>query len=86
MGFYPVNPVSGRYEIGSPLFKETRIKLPDGKVFTVKAPATNDKNIYVKSVKVNGKPYDKSYISHEMITSGATVELEMTDRPGQVWY
>ena len=51
--------------------------LGNGKTFTVKAPAVNKENIYILSTKLNGKPYDKSYITHEQIMSGATLEFEM---------
>lgn len=77
MGFYPVNPVSGQYEIGTPLFPELTLELSNGKTFTVRAPKLNKENIYIRSVKVNGKPYDKTYITHEQIMTGATVEFEM---------
>lgn len=86
MGFYPVDPISGHYEIGSPLFPETKMNLANGKVFTVKAPAVSPENIYIQSVKLNGQPYDKSYITHEQIMSGATLEFEMGSQPGAVWY
>lgn len=86
MGFYPVDPVSGRYEIGSPLFKEVKMHLANGNTFTVKAPAVSEANIYIQSVTLNGQPYDKSYITHEQIMSGATLEFEMGNQPGPVWY
>ncbi|MCM1401670.1 MAG: GH92 family glycosyl hydrolase [Bacteroides sp.] len=86
MGFYPVNPVSGQYEIGTPLFKETKMHLANGKTFTVKAPEVSRENIYIKGVKVNGKPYHESYLTHDMIMEGATVEFEMTNEPGHVWF
>lgn len=86
MGFYPVDPVSRTYEIGTPLFTEVKMHLANGKVFTVLAPKASRQNIYVQSVKVNGEPYRKSYFTHEQIMSGATVEFEMGDRPGKVWY
>ncbi len=86
MGFYPVDPVSGEYEIGSPLFEESRMRLPNGKIFTVKAPGLSEENIYVKSVKVDGQTYDKSYITHDQIMNGSTVELEMISTPGICWY
>lgn len=35
MGFYPVDPVSGEYELGVPLFSEITLHLPGGKTFTV---------------------------------------------------
>ena len=86
MGFYPVDPISGRYEIGSPLFPETRMRLGNGKTFTVLAPGASDENIYVQSTRLNGQPYDKSYITHEQIMRGDTLELTMGSRPGPVWY
>ena len=86
MGFYPVNPVSGEYEIGTPLFPEMRLNLKNGKTFTVLAPNVSRENIYIQSVKVNGKPYDKSYITHQQIMDGATVEFVMCNQPGEIWY
>lgn len=86
MGFYPVNPVGGTYEIGTPLFPETRMHLANGKTFTVLAPGVSRENIYIQSVKMNGKPYTHSYITHQQINEGATLELEMGAKPGGVWY
>ncbi|WP_455672244.1 GH92 family glycosyl hydrolase [Phocaeicola sp.] len=86
MGFYPVNPVSGQYEIGTPLFPEMHMNLDNGKTFTVLAPAVSRENIYIQSVKVNGQPYDKSYLTHQQIMDGATVEFEMGPEPGNIWY
>jgi predicted alpha-1,2-mannosidase len=80
MGFYPVDPVSGQYEIGTPLFPKTRLHLANGKTFTVLAPGLSKKNIYIRSVRVDGKPYEKTYLTHQQIMSGATVEFEMYDK------
>lgn len=81
MGFYPVNPVGGIYELGTPLFPELKLHLNNGKVFTVLAPQVSKENIYVQSVRIDGKPYDKTYITHEQIMNGATVEFEMGSKP-----
>ena len=86
MGFYPVDPISGQYEIGTPIFPRVEMALANGKVFTVLAPNVSRENIYIQSVKVNGEPYKKSYLTHELIMSGATVEFEMGANPGPVWY
>ena len=86
MGFYPVNPVSGEYEIGTPLFPEMRLNLNNGKTFTVLAPNVSRENIYIQNVKVNGQPYDESYITHQQIMDGATVEFVMGNQPGEIWY
>lgn len=86
MGFYPVDPVGGQYEIGTPLFREAKLRLANGKTFTVLAPEVSKENIYIQSAKLNGRPYDKSYITHEQIMNGSTLELEMAATPGPVWY
>ena len=71
MGFYPVDPVSGKYEIGTPLFPEMQMHLSNGNTFTVLAPTVSKENIYIQAVKFDGKPYSKSYITH------ATTKLKM---------
>ena len=86
MGFYPVDPVSGKYEIGTPLYPEMKMHLANGKTFTILAPAVSKENIYIQSVKLDGNPYDKSYITHEQIMNGSIFEFEMGNKPGKVWY
>ncbi|RGS36541.1 GH92 family glycosyl hydrolase [Bacteroides cellulosilyticus] len=86
MGFYPVDPISGKYEIGTPMYPEMKMHLANGKIFTILAPAVSKENIYIQSVKLDGKPYDKSYITHEQIMNGSIFEFEMGNKPGKVWY
>lgn len=74
------------YELGTPLFPKAELHLANGKTFTVIAKGVSRENIYIQSVKLNGQPYDKSYITHEQIMSGATLELEMGSTPGTAWY
>ena len=78
MGFYPVDPVSGRYEIGTPLYPEVKMRLANGKTFTVRANGVSRENCYIKSVKFNGAPYGKTYVTHEQILSGGVLEFEMS--------
>ena len=77
MGFYPVDPVSGRYEIGTPLYPEVKLHLANGKIFTVRANGVSRENCYIQSMKYNGAPYDKTYVTHEQIMSGGVLEFEM---------
>lgn len=77
MGIYPVNPVSLKYDLGTPLFPKAVMQLDNGKSFTVIANNLSKENCIVKSVKVNGLPYDKLYITHDMIMQGCTLEFEM---------
>jgi predicted alpha-1,2-mannosidase len=85
LGFYPVNPVDGRYIFGTPLFHEVTINLPNKKTFTVKAHNLSDKNIYIEKVLLNGKEYDKGFISHQEILDGGTLEFQMGDKHGEVF-
>ena len=83
MGFYPVCPGSDQYVIGSPLVKEAVIKLENGKTFTVKAENYADQNMYIKSIKLNGTPYHKSFISHSDIVNGGELVFEMSNKPNK---
>jgi predicted alpha-1,2-mannosidase len=81
LGFYQVNPSEPVYAFGTPLFKTARINLENGKTFTIKAPNVSKQNFYIKSVKLNGKPHNKSFITHDEIMRGGTLEFEMSNQP-----
>ncbi len=83
LGFYPVAPGSGMYAIGSPSVREGILTLPGGKKLTVRAQNLSDKNIYVKSVSLNGKAVDTSFISHRDISGGGELQFEMSNRPNK---
>lgn len=81
LGFYPVCPATPVYALGSPVFPYTEIHLENGRTFTVIARDASPENIYVISARLNGRPYDKNYITHNDIVSGSTLELEMGPNP-----
>ena len=83
LGFYPVNPVSGDYVIGTPMLEEAVIQLPGRKTFTVKAPRKEDNEVYICSMKLNGEKYTKNYITHQDIMKGGILEFVMTASPGK---
>jgi len=85
MGFYPVTPGTTDYILGSPLFNKVTIRPGNGNEFIVSAPANNSENRYVKSVKVNNKPHEFSYFSHDKILAGGTLEFEMSPTPNTQW-
>ena len=80
LGFYPVAPGSGEYVLTSPLFKRADMRLHNGKTLTVKAnnPA---KNVYISRVMFNGKQIDKTFITHDQIMEGGTLEFVLTSTP-----
>ena len=81
MGIYPVNPVSGEYQIGTPMFPEMQIRFAENKVFKILAKNVSRENCYVKSVKLNGVALEKPFISHKDIMKGGVIEFTMTDKP-----
>lgn len=83
LGFYPVNPASGEYVIGTPMLQQAVIQLPDGKQFIVKAPRKKESDIYIRSMKLNGKKYTRTSITHQDIINGGTLEFVMSDKPNR---
>ena len=81
MGIYPVVPGDPIYAIGTPWFEKTTIHLDNGKTFELKAPAVSAKNFYVKQLTFNGKPWPKTWLSHEMLTGGGSLEFDMDNKP-----
>jgi predicted alpha-1,2-mannosidase len=85
MGFYPVNPASGVYMLGSPVLKQASIELGHGKEFRVEVKNPSVKNVYIQSVKLNGKTYDKTYITQNDLVSGGKLEFVMGNKPNYKW-
>jgi predicted alpha-1,2-mannosidase len=77
MGFFPMNPADGLYQIGTPAFNKLSINVPGGKVFTVTTENLTDKNFYIKSVTLNGEPLDRTYITHQEILDGGEMHIVM---------
>lgn len=83
MGFYPVAPGTDQYVLGAPYLPSMKVTLENGKVVEIKAPKVSDKNRYVQSVRINGKPYSKLYITHSQLTDGCVIEFEMGSKPNK---
>ena len=83
LGFYQVNPSNGTFVFGSPLFDKASIKLPKGKTFDIVAQNNSKQNIYIQSVKLNGKPYTKSYITYNDIVNGGNLTFVMGSTPNK---
>ncbi|MFI9815375.1 GH92 family glycosyl hydrolase [Saccharothrix variisporea] len=81
LGFYPLQMGNSTYAIGSPLFKKATVHLENGSTLVVNAPANSARNIYVQSLKVNGKAWDKAYLPHSAIAAGGTLDFEMGASP-----
>ena len=81
LGFYPVNPISGEYQIGSPQFKEAVIKISEDVEFRIIAHGVSGENTYIKNIKLNNEDWNSPFILHSDIIKGGILEFEMTDTP-----
>jgi predicted alpha-1,2-mannosidase len=85
MGFYPFNPVSGIYTIGSPIVKSAKMHLQNGKTFTVMVENASGENCYIQSLKLDGRPYARTYITQADIMNGSTLQFVMGNQPNTDW-
>ena len=81
LGFYPVAPASGRYELGSPAIKTAVLHFENGKALAIEARDQSDKNVYVKKVMINGRTLDHNYVTYDEIVNGGKMVFYMADKP-----
>ncbi len=89
LGFYPLNPNSGIYAIGSPVVNKAVVHLDrdtyHGRTFTVLARNNSAVNIYIQSATLNGEPLTKPWLTAAQITAGGTLRLVMGPQPNLAW-
>ena len=83
MGFYPVAPGCDQYVLGAPYLPYMIVTLENGNTIEIKAPGVSDRKRYVRSVRLNGKPLSRLYLTHEELMQGCTLEFDMSDRPNR---
>lgn len=77
LGFYPVNPANGRYDLGIPFFEEAEIKISEEKFFIIRVLNFDPRSTKIESIKLNGKALTHKYITHQQIMEGGILEFEM---------
>lgn len=84
-GIHPICPGDGRYEITSPVFDRVEFRLDPayaaGGSFVIEARDNSPENIYIQSATLNGKKYDKCYLTHDDLAAGGTLVLQMGVKP-----
>ena len=80
-----MNPASGEYEIGSPIFEKATLNLEDGKTFVIEAENVSDKNYYIQSAILNGQAFNQTAITHQQILAGGTLHFVMGPQPNKNW-
>lgn len=85
MGFYPVDPSTADYILGSPIFDRVRLRLGNGKMFEIVARNNSARNMYIQSATLDGKPWTKPWFSQADIADGGTLVLTMGPEPNKAW-
>jgi predicted alpha-1,2-mannosidase len=89
MGFHPLCPGNGRYEICGPLFDKVTLRLDPkyakGQTFTIRAKRSHPGDIYIQSATLSGKPFNRSWIGHDEIVRGGTLSMNLGPKPNLVW-
>lgn len=84
-GIHPICPGDGRYEITSPVFDRVEFRLDPayaaGGSFMIEARDNSSEIIYIQSATLNGKKYDKCYLTHDDLAAGGTLVLQMGVKP-----
>ena len=83
LGFYPVTPGVPQYVFGSPLFEKVTMNLQNGNTFTINAKDNKYNNHYIKSLKLNGANYNKTWIDYNDIQKGGSLNFEMDSKPNK---
>lgn len=85
MGFYPVCPGRPVYDMGSPIFDRVTINVGEGRTFVIEARNVSDRNKYIQSATLNGRPLNKPWFEHADLVRGGRLTLEMGPRPNGKW-
>ena len=81
LGFYPVCPGTDQFIIGTPLFKEAKLHLENGKCLTIEAKNNSSANKYIRSIKLNGKNHTLNYFKHNTLVEGGKIQFFMDNEP-----
>jgi predicted alpha-1,2-mannosidase len=85
LGAYPAIPGVGGLALNSPLFPEAKIQLGNGKLIKIEAESASAQNPYVQSLTVSGRPYEKTWLSYDLLSHGATLRFKLGNTANKEW-
>lgn len=81
MGFYPVDPVSGKYPLCTPLFDTVTLQVAAGKKFVIRCHKKTEGALYIDRITFDGKPYAERFLRYADITKGGTLDIYLQETP-----
>lgn len=85
VGLYPIIPGVGGFSVNSPLFPEIDVRLKDGRLLKIRGRGASAKTPYVQELRLNGRPYESTWLPYEAIARGGTLEFKLTATPNTRW-
>jgi predicted alpha-1,2-mannosidase len=83
LGIYPLQMGSPRYAIGSPLWRRATVHLGPGRDLVISADGNSTGNVYVQSLRVDGRRYDRTWLDHDDLAHGARLDFQMGPKPSR---
>ncbi len=78
LGIYPEIPGIGGFAVNTPIFTDAVLHLPKG---DLKIVGGSEDKIYIKSMTIDGKAYNSTWIPWENLCNGATIEYKVVPTP-----
>lgn len=83
IGFYPVEPCGGIYQIGSPTVRRAEVNVGAGRSLRIITYNNSERSCYIRQIKLNGKKYPYTYLRHEDLVKGGLLEFYMSETPSR---
>lgn len=83
LGFYPVDPVSGNYVLGTPLFDRATVQLDNGRTLDIRVHRESPSQYHVREFVLNGKPQQRAWFNHAEIAEGGTIDFTLGNQPSE---
>ncbi|HVF44613.1 MAG TPA: glycoside hydrolase family 92 protein, partial [Pyrinomonadaceae bacterium] len=85
VGLYPIIPGVGGFSINSPLFPEIDVRMKGGRVLKIRGPGASAGTPYVRGLRLNGRPYGRTWLAYESIAPGGTLQFTLGPAPDKRW-
>ena len=85
LGFYSVDPVSGTYVFGTPLFDHAVVDLGSDKHLILEAVRCSPHDLYIQRISLNGRPFERSWFHHREIVNGAHFIFTLGPEPNKAF-
>lgn len=84
LGMYPVTPASDEYVLGSPMFNEVELHLPNKNILKLLGGQSDPDKAYVQSIQWNNKAYQSSFFKFDDLLEGGVIQFELSENAPDV--